>query len=123
LLLDLIQWGCVSAQIPAARPRATPVPPATTIAPPAQAPAQTLQGLPAPQNRSAEQIEMARHFMINTLNTMFGGSRLTLVKRIFSAPGAAELREIYPDWERAMAESRIGARRLPEWREKLFAVL
>ena len=67
---------------------------------------------------------MARHFMINTINRMLEqNSRLTLVERIFNSPDAATLRQHYADWEAAIGSSWMGARRLPELRKKLFAVL
>jgi hypothetical protein len=83
-----------------------------------------LASLPPPDSRSRAQIEMARNFMINTINTLLEqNSRLTLVKHIFDSPDAAALRLHFHDWETAIASSWMGKKRLPELRKKLFAVL
>lgn len=136
MLRDLLAQGCISAQPVAQRARVQAAPGAAPTAPAplessqaaANAPAGhdpgALLGLPPAESRSAKELEMARNFMINTLNTMFGPqSRLTLVKKIFDSKDSAELRTHFADWDRNIGESRIGARRLPELREKLFAVL
>ena len=83
-----------------------------------------LIGLPAVEMRSAKDLEMARNFMTNSVNNMYGQhTRITLIEAIFKCTTSAELREVYPDWVETMAASAIGARRLPELRQKLFAVL
>lgn len=67
---------------------------------------------------------MARNFMTNSINTMFWqNTRLTLIKAIFAARTADELRRVYPVWAATMATIGIGAKRLPELRQKLFEVL
>ena len=81
-------------------------------------------GLPDASTRSPSENEMARNFMINTVNTIFGQhSRLSLIETIARAKGTDELRMAYLSWLKAMEEDRIGAKRLPELREKLLKVL
>lgn len=137
LLADLQERGCIErvAAAPAPSPRAAPSRAAAPSPAPSPAPAPerpsagaaadpALAGLPPPSSRSAEQIDMARHFMINTINRMLEqNSRLTLVEKIFSAPDAAALREQFPHWEEAISSSWMGKRRLPDLRKKLFEVL
>lgn len=67
---------------------------------------------------------MARNFMTNTINTMFGQNmRLTLIESIFAARTAEDLRRVYPVWAETTASIGIGAKRLPELRQKLLQVL
>lgn len=80
--------------------------------------------LPPPESRDAKAFEMARNFMMNTVNTIFGQNmRLTLIETIHACKTVQELRQAYPLWAEAMESNRAGAKRLPEMREKLFAVL
>jgi hypothetical protein len=119
---QLLQLGCVEllAQPASAPSQPRPAP----VAAPAPAAASPLVGLPPPESRTPKQVEMARHFMINTINTLLEqNSRLTLVKQIFDSAGAAELRQHEPDWEAALGSSWMGKKRLPELRKKLFEVL
>lgn len=121
----LLEKACIEAiaapKAAAAPPQAQPSRPAP---PPPAAADDPLAGLPPPEYRSAQQVEMARNFMINTINTLLEqNSRLTLVEQIFASTGAAELRLHYAAWEAAISGSWMGARRLPELRKKLFAVL
>lgn len=74
--------------------------------------------------RSPKEIEMARNFMTNTINTMFGQNmRLTLIESICAARTADDLRRVYPVLAETMATTGMGAKRLPELRQKLFQVL
>jgi hypothetical protein len=83
-----------------------------------------LSWLPPAETRSPKDLDMARNFMINTINTMFGQNmRLTLVEAIHASRTAEDLRLIYPAWVEVMTGSRAGAKRLSELREKLLAVL
>ncbi|MBX3659575.1 MAG: hypothetical protein KF740_14180 [Ramlibacter sp.] len=120
---QLVAQGCV--EVVSVVGAAEPAPQAAPAAPaPAAAASAETEGLPPPEARSAKEIEMARNFMINTINTMFGQNmRLSLIESIFACRGAAELRAVYPAWAEAMAESRAGSKRLPELRQKLFEVL
>lgn len=83
-----------------------------------------LSWLPPAETRGPKELEMARNFMTNTINTMFGQNmRLTLIEAIHASRTAEDLRQVYPAWAETMTGSRAGAKRLPELRDKLFAVL
>lgn len=83
-----------------------------------------LADLPDASERHANEIEMARNFMTNTINTMHGqNTRLTLIRHIHECENAQQLRAIYPEWRACMNDSRAGAKRLPELRAKLLDVL
>lgn len=128
LLADLQQRGCIervaAAPAPRAAPARAPAPAPEPPAAPAAVPGLEPAGLPPASSRNTKQVEMARHFMINTINRMLEqNSRLTLVEKIFSAPDAVALREQYSAWEDAISSSWMGKRRLPELRKKLFEVL
>ncbi|MBT9476116.1 hypothetical protein [Polaromonas sp.] len=115
ILGQLLAQGCIEALAVAE---------AAPVAAPAPAGAAELSGLPQASARSAKDIEMARNFMTNTINTMFGQNmRLTLIEAIFSARTADDLRQVYPVWAETMASLGVGAKRLPELRQKLFQVL
>lgn len=117
ILGQLLAHGCIDAPLAASPAPAAPRP----LAPEG---AEALSGLPQAATRSARETEMARNFMTNTVNTMFGQNmRLTLIESIFSARSAEDLRRIYPAWAESMASIGVGARRLPELRQKLFQVL
>ncbi|MDO8717605.1 MAG: hypothetical protein Q7K20_01285 [Polaromonas sp.] len=113
ILGQLLAQGCIEA-LAVAEPA------------PVAAPADNagLSGLPQASERSAKEIEMARNFMTNTINTMFGQNmRLSLIESIFAARTADDLRQVYPVWAETMATIGVGAKRLPELRLKLFQVL
>lgn len=120
LLSHLINHGCIDTpQLVAAQPQ--------QMASTAQAITVThpdLAKLPGAGQRTAKDIEMARNFMTNTINTIIGQNvRFTLIKSIHGCASATELRHIYPVWLEAMSGNRIGLKRLPELRDKLFQVL
>lgn len=117
ILGQLLAQGCIEALAAAET---------APVAAPAAAPAGAaeLSGLPQASARSARDIEMARNFMTNTINTMFGQNmRLSLIESIFAARTADDLRRVYPAWAETMATIGVGAKRLPELRLKLFQVL
>ncbi len=128
LLGELLARGCVEA--PATDPAL-----AVTVPTPLEAPEQpeplrlskidrALASLPAASTRSANDVEMARNFMTNSVNAMFGqNTRLSLLESIFACKTAEAIRGVYPAWVETMSASRMGALRLPEMREKLFKVL
>jgi hypothetical protein len=115
----LLAQGCVVAEAP--RKAAS----SKAAAPKAAAPAvDALSGLPAAETRTAKDNEMARHFMINSINSIIGQQmRISLIHDIFHAQTTEALRTVYHAWEASMADHGMGARRLPELREKLFKVL
>ena len=121
ILSELLDKGCIAATAVAAPPPRL----APASAPKALKPENTdVAGLPPVESRSAKELEMARNFMTNSVNNMFGQhTRLTLIEAIFKCTTSAELRAVYPDWVETMSASAIGARRLPELRQKLFSVL
>lgn len=142
MLHELTELGCVQAVAAAASPAvAAPAAGAAGAAtadlrdrPGAARTEPTLAGassgptLPAdladPASRTPAQVEMARNFMINTINALLEpNTRLTLVKKIFDSADAAALREHYPQWDAAISSSWSGARRITELRKQLFAVL
>lgn len=135
IVTELIEKGCLEARSTAARPAA-----ASAAAPgaPAAAEAQAadggaaadeplspdLAGLPPAEMRGPKEVEMARNFMMNTVNTIFGqNTRFTLMEAIFACKTSQDTRRVYTMWAQTLSDSRIGAKRLPELREKLFQVL
>jgi len=119
VLEQLMAQGCIESHAPPRQSRSE----AATEAEPEPDKAD-LSSLPPAASRDAKQIDMARNFMMNTVNSVFGHHmRLTLISSIYDCKTADALRQIYPVWEEAMAGNRAGAKRLPEMREKLFAVL
>lgn len=125
LLDELLSKGCIEeVQSAKSAKAAAPVAPAAAADPNKQFVERELATLPAPESRSPKDLRMARDFMMNTINTMFGQyTRLTLVQAIHACQTTAELRKIYPEWVHVMSESAIGARRLPELSQQLAKTL
>jgi hypothetical protein len=123
LLKHLIDYGCIDSQPSAsASQRLSPV--SGPVAQVAAGAHPDLATLPGADQRTVKETEMARNFMTNTINTIIGQNvRFTLIKSIHACATAAELRHVYPDWVAAMSDNRIGLKRLPELRDKLFQVL
>jgi hypothetical protein len=118
VLGQLMAHGCIDAQATAK------LAPAKAAAPVQPDEAAQLAGLCHAALRSPKEVEMARNFMVNTTNTIFGQNmRLSLVKSILACQGAEELRQVYPAWASTMASSGASAKRLPELCERLFVVL
>ncbi len=83
-----------------------------------------LANLPPADSRSQANVVMARNFMTNTVNTIFQPyTRLTLLEAIANCTTAHDTRRVYALWAQTIAGSAIGAKRLPEFRDKLFRVL
>ena len=119
LLSQLMEIGCIEAQAPIET-----VPAPRTAAAGQSVPGGELANLPPPESRSPNDVEMARNFMTNTTNTVFGMNlRLSTVEAIFGCQTTEDLRRVYPLWVETMNSSGVGAKRLPEFREKLFKVL
>jgi hypothetical protein len=136
ILKELLGLGCVEP-IAGARPASS----ATAAAAPAAVSAATqsdpeetpselpgghapIEGLPPASSRSLKDNDMARNFMINSINAIIGQNmRISLVHDIFHADSTEKLREVYHAWESSMAGTVMGAKRLPELRVKLFKVL
>jgi hypothetical protein len=129
VLDQLMANGCIDAQqtvrpIPVAQALAAMPPAAKTATFSDPDDSAALASLPHAALRSAKEVEMARNFMVNTTNNIFGQNmRLSLVKSILNCRGAEELREIFPVWTSNMASNTTGARELPEMRDRLLLVL
>lgn len=125
ILEKLVEQGCVQAHVrtvaapaPAAMARAEAAPAAT------QAGHADETGLVPAETRTAKDNEMARNFMINSVNSIIGQhQRLSLIEDIFHAQSTEQLRTVYHAWVESMSNHGMGAKRLPELREKLFKVL
>jgi hypothetical protein len=88
------------------------------------APSGDIPGLPPAEMRSAKDNEMARNFMINSINAIIGQQmRISLITDIAGAKTTEDLRVVYRAWEASMADHGMGKKRLPELNEKLFKVL
>lgn len=77
-----------------------------------------------PATPDPRELEMARHFMINTLKSfcsLYGP--ISLMTNINSAVSHEELREHYPNWYRMIVDSRTGRRRAEDLRNDLLKVL
>ena len=122
MISHLIEKNCIEH----VRGGTTPMVPDPIAAPPAAAkktPTDT-STLPPAATRSAKEVEMARNFMTNTVNTVFQpNTRLTLLEAIFACKTVEDVRKVYPKWVETISSSAIGTKRLPEFREKLFKVL
>jgi len=121
LLTQLIAIGCIEARAPI---EAVPAPKTAAAGQSVPGGDTGLAGLPLAESRSQKDVEMARNFMTNTTNTVFGMNlRLSTVEAIFGCQTTEDLRRVYPLWVETMNSSGIGAKRLPDFREKLFKVL
>jgi hypothetical protein len=130
ILGALLSQGCVAAEVPSkaavpAAKAAAPAAPAASAASETAAPAaDALLGLPAAETRTAKDNDMARNFMINSINSIIGQQmRVSLIHDIFHAGSTEALRTVYHAWAASMAGHGMGSKRLPELREKLFKVL
>lgn len=84
----------------------------------------SIPGLPPAEMRSAKDNEMARNFMVNSINSIIGQQmRISLIINISHAETTESLRTVYHAWEATMADHGMGKKRLPELRDKLFKVL
>lgn len=69
-------------------------------------------------------LQQARNFMANTLNTFVGSlGASSLLERIDTADGHAELRALYDEWYHSMVLSRDGRRQAEALRAKLLQVI
>lgn len=128
LLTELLERACIEIVGQAAgAPRKTPVTVVPSEAPPGGPPSgfgAEIEGLPPAETRTAQDNDMARHFMINTVNAIIGhNTRISLVNDIFHAQSTEDLRRVHHAWVSSMSSHGVGARRLPELKEKLYKVL
>ena len=99
-------------------------PPVVSTQPLAGQVSENVAGLPAAKTRTAKDLEMARNFMTNTVNTIFGHhNRISLIESIYLCQSSEELRKVFPAWKSALESNATGKKRLPEMMEKLFVVL
>lgn len=83
-----------------------------------------LSRLPPPEQRSAKEVDMAKNYMTNTVNTIYQPyTRLTLLEAIAACRSAQDTRQVYLQWADTLRQSAIGAKRLPEFQTKLAQVL
>ena len=128
VLEELLSLGCLRAEggsqaasPPAAKPTAES---SNSGATSSAASFGDIPGLPPADKRSAKDNEMARNFMINSINSIMGlHSRISLITEITAAKNTHELRHAYFGWQASMADHPIGKKRLSELTEKLFKVL
>lgn len=132
ILGQLLTLDCVEAQARtkpmASQAAAAPAPAATATSTATnegvESSSSEIPGLPSAGSRSAKDNEMARNFMINSVNSIIGqNTRISLVEDIFHAGTTEQLRLVYHAWASSMSNHGMGAKRLPELREKLFKVL
>ncbi|WP_068637266.1 hypothetical protein [Thauera butanivorans] len=80
-------------------------------------------GTPA-DDPSAQDLQKARNFMINTLRAYHGHyNKLNLIKRIESSQQRAELEALFGEWRASIAENRTGLKRVDELASQLRAVM
>lgn len=126
LVGQLLASGCVSL---VKAPRETPSAqsPAQNLAattPNGVAATTALADLPDASKRTAKEAEMARNFMINTVNSAFGQHMcLSLIESISGCETTAQLRQVYPSWLQTMSANRSVTKELPGLVDKLFRVL
>lgn len=128
MLSELLDKGLVIMQVAQAPVVVAAAPPDTEPpiidAPAAMQGTDWLAALPSAETRSNKDLAMARNFMTNTVNNIFGHhNRISLVEAIHRSQSSVELRSTYAMWAAALETNATGRKRLPELREKLFAVL
>ncbi len=123
ILRQLMDTGCIeSLASPLPLPLVMPAVLADETAP--EDAMALLSGLPPADLRGPQELDKARHFMINTINSTFGQNmRLTLLESIAACQSTDDLRRAYPLWLEAMESTRASAKRAPEFRKMLFEVL
>ena len=67
--------------------------------------------------------EMARNFMMNTVNAFVGIAASSSISQLESAPDLESLRQRYGDWQAALRLSRDGRKQLPDLEKKLAALI
>lgn len=77
-----------------------------------------------PAEPNANDLDMARNFIVNTLKTFCGPmTHINLIEAAFAAETHAELREVFGAWYHAIVETREGRRRAEELRADLLKVI
>lgn len=130
-LQELLTQQCIDTKTPHAPAQAHVKPQAVVVqAPSAATPgnatdtAHFLGMLPPTEQRSAQDLVLARNVLTNTVNTVFQPyTRLTLLEAIAACQTHQQLRAIYPKWHETITSSPFGAKRLGEFQAKLLNVL
>lgn len=79
---------------------------------------------PLPEKVNAKELDMARHFIMNTLKTFCGPmTHLSIVEAAFAAKSHEEMREVFGPWYHAIVETHSGRRRAEELRAELLKIL
>lgn len=74
--------------------------------------------------RSAKELDMGRHFIINTLSTFTGPyAHADLMSSALKAPDQRSLRALVPQWRAAIEVTTAGGRRLAELEGQLLKVI
>ncbi len=125
LLTELLNKACIEATaVVAAVSPAQPAPHASKAGLESALVDHFLGQLPEASSRTAKEVDMAKNFMMNTVKTIFPlYSHLTLQEAIYSCNTVQDVRNVYHHWAETMNSSAIGAKRMPEFREKLLKVL
>lgn len=127
LLTELLNKGCIESTtalvFPAPEPSSGPSLDEKTFSTDTQAD-DYLSRLPDVSTRSAKDAEMARNFMMNTVNGVFQpNTRLTLLEAIFSCKTPQDMRDIYPKWAETINSNANGRESMAEFQKKLAQVL
>lgn len=121
LLAELLEHNFICVVRTAAPPEHAP--PNASVDAAAQ-PASVTPFLQPPEARTPKELEMARNFMINTINAEFGQHTcLSVIEAISSCASTTELRQQYPSWHKTMSLSRSANKTLPALVEKLMHVI
>nr|WP_319564182.1 hypothetical protein [uncultured Rhodoferax sp.] len=121
MLTELLAQDCISVVKSSSAPGKTL---STTGVDATSQPALSTPFLQPPETRTPKELEMARNFMINTINAEFGQHMcLTLIEAISSCSSTQELRQQYPSWHKTMSLSRSSSKVLPGLVEKLMRVI
>lgn len=89
---------------------------------PARASQPARSAVPAPED-DAQRYDMARNFMLNTLNAFVGIGCSSLIQRIEAAADLDRLRPFFGEWRDAIGLSGDGRKVLPDLEGRLAALL
>jgi hypothetical protein len=77
-----------------------------------------------PPTPSTNELEMARHFMMNTLKSFTGlYASLSLIEKVSAVQSHVEMRSHFAPWINAITETRDGKRRADELRHALLQII
>ncbi|MBL8485481.1 MAG: hypothetical protein JNK22_00055 [Rhodocyclaceae bacterium] len=79
------------------------------------------QAPPPPDDE--KRFQMARNFMMNTVNAFVGIAASSFISQLENAPDLESLRQRYADWQAALRLSRDGRKQLPDLEKKLAALI